>query len=307
MTLAALKGTGIYDAASRAVLSVESMVGPVQENPGGIPEVIFNTGRGTKGSLLQRSVPDQGVDAWRAFRRMIDADGMLRDAIQGMIDQGDPWLDGWPEQIRPFDLEMIPQGATSLLPDFGDARLDDVTFTPARPPPQTSWIPRYPPQTWDSPEPMPCAKGVRDLLLPEAIEKLDGWLEHTREDMLRIREALNAGERPEALVRDRPKAIAIGQSEMKGWARGKVWNCSQNDGSCCTLSQLDGLPETHLNISFLSQRLARYPDQALMSHLLEGAKLEAEVELQTVMVPHLMSLTSEHGQASKRVCVCIAR
>ena len=33
-----------------------------------------------------------------------------------------------------------------------------------------------------------------------------------------------------------------------------------------------------------------YPDQNMLSHLLEGVRFEADVELQTVLVPHLISL-----------------
>jgi hypothetical protein len=48
--------------------------------------------------------------------------------------------------------------------------------------------------------------------------------------------------------------------------------------------------ETHLNLPFLRKRLAGYPDQNLVSNLLEGIRFEADVELQTVLVPHLISL-----------------
>jgi len=40
----------------------------------------------------------------------------------------------------------------------------------------------------------------------------------------------------------------------------------------------------------LRKRLTNYPDQNLLSNLLEGIRFEADVELQAVLVPHLISL-----------------
>ena len=46
------------------------------------------------------------------------------------------------------------------------------------------------------------------------------------------------------------------------------------------------------------RKLTTYPDQNMLSHLLEGVRFEADVELQTVLVPHLISLPK--GFASVR-------
>ena len=48
----------------------------------------------------------------------------------------------------------------------------------------------------------------------------------------------------------------------------------------------------------LKRYLADYPDQALLAHLLEGVRLEADVELQTVLVPHLMSISQGFSSVS---------
>ncbi|KAL3901399.1 MAG: hypothetical protein SGPRY_012282 [Prymnesium sp.] len=45
----------------------------------------------------------------------------------------------------------------------------------------------------------------------------------------------------------------------------------------------------------------RYPDQALLSYLLEGVRLEADVELQLVMVPHLTSLPMGFASVEKEL------
>ena len=48
--------------------------------------------------------------------------------------------------------------------------------------------------------------------------------------------------------------------------------------------------DSNLDLSRLRARLQGYPDQNLVSNLLEGIRFEADVELQTVLVPHLISL-----------------
>lgn len=45
----------------------------------------------------------------------------------------------------------------------------------------------------------------------------------------------------------------------------------------------------------------RYPDQTLLSYLLEGIRLDADVELQLVMVPHLTSLPMSFASVEKEL------
>eukprot|EP00965_Chrysotila_dentata_P178062 5882142-Pleurochrysis_carterae.AAC.1 len=44
-----------------------------------------------------------------------------------------------------------------------------------------------------------------------------------------------------------------------------------------------------------------YPDQRLLSFLFEGVRLEADVKLQTVLVPHLASLPSGYESVRKEI------
>eukprot|EP00965_Chrysotila_dentata_P071002 2346390-Pleurochrysis_carterae.AAC.1 len=59
--------------------------------------------------------------------------------------------------------------------------------------------------------------------------------------------------------------------------------------------------QTHLNLPFLEKRLRGYPDQRLVSFVLEGVRLEADVELQTVLVPHLTSLPLGYASVRKEI------
>ena len=51
----------------------------------------------------------------------------------------------------------------------------------------------------------------------------------------------------------------------------------------------------------LKRRLQHYPDQRLVSFLVEGVRFEADVELQTVLVPHLMSLANGFDSVVKEL------
>jgi len=74
---------------------------------------------------------------------------------------------------------------------------------------------------------------------------------------------------------------------MEEWARGIVWDCRRE---CCAPLNFEAPARSDLNLDFLRGTLHSYPDQTLVSYLVEGARLDADVELQTVLVPHLTSL-----------------
>ena len=59
---------------------------------------------------------------------------------------------------------------------------------------------------------------------------------------------------------------------------------------CCGVADFHAPITTHLSLDYFARRLRSYPDQELLAHLLQGARLNADVELQSVFVPHLASL-----------------
>lgn len=221
---------------------------------------------------------------------MLRADEILKESLLLDVAEGDLLLAGWAERIAPFDVSLIPTGAQAVLPDFGDPRLDEVEFSPIQRPLSTAWIPLPPRQPPAGAEAPPCVNGVRDLMLPEAVASLERWLEAMRADLININASLARGVPPDQVERDRPPPLAIGQAELKPWARGRVWDCTRRESMCCVGSDFRRIPQSHLRLDWLRSRLASYPDQGLVSHLLEGVRLEADVELHSVLVPHLVSL-----------------
>ena len=136
------------------------------------------------------------------------------------------------------------------------------------------------------------------MLLPEGIRKAGEWLDATVRDLQAVKRQLDAGVPPADVVRDRPPAVAIGQSETVPWARRRVWDCR---AECCRVADFTALPETNLDVPYLRRRLRHYPDQYLAANVLEGARLDADVELQGVFVPHLASLPLGFASVDKEL------
>ena len=132
----------------------------------------------------------------------------------------------------------------------------------------------------------------------EARGKAKQWFQNALDDLTSIRDQLAAGVAPSEVHRDRRQAIAIGQTETAEWARYRVWDCRPR---CCVLSDFHATPDTHLDLVYLESRLRHYPDQYLAANILEGIRLDADVELQSVWVPHLTSLPFGYASVGKEL------
>jgi hypothetical protein len=191
---------------------------------------------------------------------------------------------GGPNRRPPLDAATIP----SVLPDFRDARLDEAALSPSLVPLTTSWLPLQPTQP-EAPGAPLCPR-FRDIPTASGLARWDEWMAHTLADLQSIERQLASGVPPSEVSRDRPAAIAIGQDETNSWARGRVWDCTYEASSCCVVMDFAHRGKPNLNTDWIRTRLKHYPDQGLVAHLVDGARLDADVELQTVLVPHLASL-----------------
>ena len=306
-TLSALAGSAIYDAAARAVLACEAYVKPghmLADFPstelGG--RLVFRCGAAPATSVLARPTLD-GVNcppAWRAVGQMMRDDGLLIHALNAASE--DKLLSGWVDRIRPLDPSDIPPSLLAALPGFDDIGLEHQTFTPVYVPLRTDWLP-LPPAQLPIPEGAPsCVRSPFEMMLPATQRLVSSWLRHTLQDLLRIRRAVADGEAASlvdgTMRRDRPQPIAVGREELHEWARDRVWDCRLE---CCRLLDFQASIETHLDLEYLRRRLVNYPDQHLVANVLEGARLDADVELQSVFVPHLVSLPLGYASVGKEV------
>jgi hypothetical protein len=92
------------------------------------------------------------------------ADAALRRALE--LEGDDPLLEGWIDRITPLAIGEIPAYLLEALPDFTDARLDDVLLSPVLRPLVTAWYPLPPEQPSAPLVAPPCPKDALELLTP---------------------------------------------------------------------------------------------------------------------------------------------
>ena len=228
---------------------------------------------------------------------------LINALLQHDADAGG-YLAAWAERIQPPPLAEIPADLLAHLPTFGDSRLGEIPFPAIVPPLQTEWWSRLP--TQPPPDERPCPQNPFDLYEPAARSrvrrKVEHWLKAAEDDLKCIHQL-----GPEC-VRMRPRAIAIGSSGMYSWAKNRVWDFTRERDPSCGIPLDYALPlESHLDLDYLRQRLGTFPDQRLVAYLLEGVRMEAYVELQSVWVPHLLSLSDGYDSVRKELARLQAR
>ena len=297
-TLAALGGTPAGDAAARAILACDAYVKPGHMLADFPPDALvsplaFRIGAVAATSVLSRPLLDHVASppAWRAIADSARQNQLLIDALNAASE--DELLAGWVDRIGPIDPTDVPASLLAALPGFDDPGLEAQPYTPVYAPYDTPWLPLPPRQRSPSPDAPSCVRSPLDMMVPTTRAAVLAWVDHAVQDLVRIRLAVAEG-REASLAsgevrRDRPRAFAVGQLELHAWAQGRVWDCRTR---CCKMLDFQAPISTHLNLAYLRERLSDYPDQYFVANLLEGARLDADVELQSVFVPHLVSLPS---------------
>ena len=291
-TFAALALLPIADPVARAVAGVEGFIRPVSRladfAADGLAAPSFSFGaRGLVSldpspRLMMASTPAELLLARDAASALL-----LRKALQARERGPDGALfEGWAERIRPPEVDLHDELA-ELLPDFSDHQLLSQPFSPRYIPPITSFLPRAPLQPARS-TPF-CVRSPLQLMLPDAQRRLHRWLAKLV-DQLRC---IELGE-PNC-ERLRPQPLAIGQGALFSWAQGIVWDFTFERADCAVpldfaLPIKSGLNLDRDNPRSLASRLRDHPDQRLFSFVTEGVRFEADVELQSVLVPPLISL-----------------
>lgn len=206
---------------------------------------------------------------------MLDAETQLRQTLQ------DAGLPGWAERVgatghSEFPVELIDECEAGQH----DGSLAKRPFDGAFAPDETAWLPRPPPQPTRPEGP----KSWRDLYTVEALAQIDGFARDTD----RALREFDSG----AVRVKHPKAVALGQDAIRPEYRGVVWDCR---GDRPRVADFHEHIETHLNLDYLREALSDYPDQELLSFLVLGVRSKTDdMPLQTVLLPHLVSLEQGH-------------
>jgi hypothetical protein len=101
--------------------------------------------------------------------------------------------------------------------------------------------------------------------------------------------------------RSRPPVLVVAQSELYPWAQGLVWDFRNSPSACGTHLDYSAPLRSTLNADFFQQRLRTYPNQQLLSMIVEGVRYPTDVQLQGVCVPHLVSLPKGYASVRKEL------
>ena len=289
-TLASMAGTALADPIARALVGIAAFARPVTHTADALHEgellrPVFRVGATAVTSMVgMRPLTYDASSVGYWMERDAAYQQLLRRALESDVDAGETLLTGWAERIRPPPQELLDL-VHVRLPNMLDDDLLRLPYSPVYVPPTTPYLPRMPTQL---PAATPhCVRSAIELLQEPAQRRVHAWLSRALDQRVCIEEHPPEHTGCELL---RPPAIALGQEALHPWARGRVWDLTFERAQCAVPLDMTLPIETHLNLPFLRRRLEGYPDQNLLSNLLEGVRFEADVELQTVLVPHLISL-----------------
>ena len=112
---------------------------------------------------------------------------LLQQRIQEFSAQtGDTDLLFWGQAIKPQELQDVPAALFDSLPTFEDSRLDQLAFTPIRPPPSLDRLQIKPEQP---PAPVgQCPRSVADLMPPTVHRRIERWFQLALADLVCMRD-----------------------------------------------------------------------------------------------------------------------
>ena len=292
VTLAALAGTPAGAISACAVWAASALSTEV----GAIPTLalpgaggVFRFGVTAIASLVDRpAVPLQPTHAEATLMRSIQEGGLLRDLL---LDTHEQYFADWAARIQPPEMAEFPAGLLDHVTSFTDASMGRLPFPRTRPTPRRARTPRKPKQL---PTDL-CPRSARDILYDHEWRRAMRWVTDTANDLACIRDLGDACERR------RPPVLVMGQSAVKPPYRGYVWDFRDSPAECGRPLDFHAPLSHTLNVDFFRRRLRDYPNQHILGFIEDGVLYDADVELQTVLVPHLMSLSKGYASVVKEL------
>ena len=246
-------------------------------------------------------VDGDAVTARGLVQRSNEGLELLRDQLRHAEGPMAGYLAEWADAIKPLPLAEVPEDLLDRRIHLGDPSLDEKLFSEPLPVYETPWLDRMPRQRWvlrpgcDNFEP----RSVLDLVDPDARLAISGWMRGAAADLKDLE--LN-GEK--STRSHKPPDVAIGQDQFHYCARGYVWDCRSAGAPplpTCELLDYGAEFDTDFNLAYLRQKLEGYPDQRLASNVLEGVRLEADVELQMYLAANSQTIAEGYHSVQKTV------
>ena len=278
-SIGALAGADIHPMAATALFRVLSLTG---SHCNYVQPRAWTTGALALAPADPRSVyvPTK-VLTWS---RCLDQMAVARDqACHALLHASGPpalqsYLSSWVDRWTPLTLSEVPPALRTNIPSFDHDTVRKLPFSRPCEPPTTAPFPKAVAQ-----RPVKNFKPtvLSDLLMPEAIRIISRWVKRELARLTKIKMGADPGANP---------AVAIGQDLFHPQARGKIWDLRSIEQGSITLLDYTADISTHLNRKFFSEQLKSFPDQELLSFIEEGVSFKADLDLQIVLQPHLLSL-----------------
>jgi hypothetical protein len=237
-------------------------------------------------SITPRQLAQYAADGTRSFQADLWADDSdLADYFRERADS-----------IQPLEVGEVPTDLLDKTLHLKDPKLRAELFSEPLPVYELPWLPRMPNQQW---EPRPGCEDYRPMGVPDLVDDvartdMAEWYESAQKDNACLEKHGPACDR-----RDKPNTLVIGQDQFHYCAKGYIWDCRGRRE--CELLDFGADISTDFAIPNLRARFEGYPDQRLASNILEGVRLEADLELQIVLMPQLVSIGDGYHSVQKTV------
>ena len=220
----------------------------------------------------------------------------LKSMCRGRVEHK-VYFDEWADAAKPMNVaELAPELLDQPVPGLHDLTLlAEELFSEPLPVYETPWLDRAPNQVWEEREGCAgfVARTALDLIDDDGRRELRTWFRAAQKDALCLEE-----KGPDCDRRDKPPTIAIGQDQVHRCAQGYVWDCRRRP---CKLMDYTAKHHTGWNMDYLERKLEHYPDQRLRSNVIDGIRLEADMELTGVFNPQLVSIGTGYDSVQKTV------
>ena len=261
--------------------------------------------------------------AWRAGKTPVR---QLKPCTRGEVQTGEwykalPALDGHQEELRcrikqvepdhpAYDWlqETVDRMQPLDVSDFASQLLEQRTVFSERDavalempveyePPRTDWLPsKRQKQRRSDFRPT----GLHDLVTAEGRRKIDRWVEGALNDLKRMKSLGRAA------GRQFNEVLVLTQRDLYPEARGVIWDLRRGEHGEVVPLDFQAPLETHLNLDYLQWQcdhgyLKNYPDQELISQLMLGVSYKDDLDLQIVLLPHLISFADGCEQIQTEV------
>ena len=233
----------------------------------------------------------------------------LRTKIRGMpLDlKAYKWLQETADRIPDVDASLFPTELLDMIPSFEDPGMAEQPFPDSYRPPKRKWLDRK--RQSKQPPPGFNPTGIDSLIMPVGIQMLDKWISDAMRDW---NEMHDKGPAAFKQWRRNTNVLAIGQELFFPEARGIVWDLRKAHLGIVVPLDFELPFETHLDLDYLRFQceqgyLQGYPDQEILSMLFLGVRYKDDLDLQLVLLPHLLSFADGCDEIQSEMEGLVAR